>query len=758
MRLEMFFHFCIIAITMLLISCATIGGNFMDNSLNAEHAEQREDYNLAFETISNPDELPDGWIKWGFGSQSIQIDSIVTHTGNYSLRIESIETTQEDDWVGPVRSIPAIFSGETVTVKAFLKAEGVSQPGGLLLRVSGDERTLYFNSMQRDRFIVNEEWTEYLITLPLPEEADTIHISALLIGTGKLWIDGFRLFIDDIEISQAPLKPIRKYKADEDTEFSDGSKINITSYSPQTITNLELLGRIWGFMKYYHPAVADGEYNWDAELFRVMADVLEAGDINELNEIFIRWVDSYELINSGELQSPEYANIKLFPNYDWMDNQMISETLSQKLKSLINVRRQSDNFYINLKPGLGNPNFKREKPYTQMNIEEDSGLRLLALYRYWNMIEYFFPYKYQTDQDWNTVLGKFIPIFLDAKTELSYKQAILQLIAHINDTHSIIWSDNTLETWKGLNKAPYNLSFIEDNFVVTAVWEGDEYSTLKIGDIITHVDGKTTEQIINDRLPYTPASNRDRQLSDIAIDLLRTSQDKISVQILRSGETHYFDVDCLPHRIPPEVVKETFKLMSSDIGYIWLETLKSETVAEVMDAFKDTKGIIIDIRGYPRDFSVLHTLGNYLLPQPKDFVIFTIGSVEQPGLFIFGEAPPTIGIDNEDYYKGKVIIIVNERTMSRAEYFSMAFQTAPRAKVIGSITAAADGEVSGILLPGSVQTMITGMGVYYPDGKQTQRVGIALDEIVKPTIQGIIQGRDELLERAMEIINEIEKE
>ena len=177
-----------------------------------------------------------------------------------------------------------------------------------------------------------------------------------------------------------------------------------------------------------------------------------------------------------------------------------------------------------------------------------------------------------------------------------------------------------------------------------------------------------------------------------------------------------------------------------------------------MESFTNTKGIIIDIRGYPRDFSILHALCNHLLPEPTDFVIFTRGSIEHPGIFTLSEFPYQVGIDNEDYYKGKIIIIVNERTMSRAEYFSMAFQTAPRAKVIGSITAAADGEVSGIVLPGSVQTMITGMGVYYPDGRQTQRVGIALDEIVKPTIQGIIQGRDELLERAIEIINEIEKE
>jgi len=35
---------------------------------------------------------------------------------------------------------------------------------------------------------------------------------------------------------------------------------------------------------------------------------------------------------------------------------------------------------------------------------------------------------------------------------------------------------------------------------------------------------------------------------------------------------------------------------------------------------------------------------------------------------------------------------------------------------------------------------------------RTQRIGIALDMEVKPTIQGIIEGKDELLEKAIEMI------
>jgi C-terminal processing protease CtpA/Prc len=97
---------------------------------------------------------------------------------------------------------------------------------------------------------------------------------------------------------------------------------------------------------------------------------------------------------------------------------------------------------------------------------------------------------------------------------------------------------------------------------------------------------------------------------------------------------------------------------------------------------------------------------------------------------------------------------VNENTQSHAEFTAMAMRVAPHAIVIGSTTAGADGNVSAITLPGGIRTRISGIGVYYPDGRETQRVGIVPDITVQPTIQGIIQNRDELLEKAIEIINE----
>ena len=45
--------------------------------------------------------------------------------------------------------------------------------------------------------------------------------------------------------------------------------------------------------------------------------------------------------------------------------------------------------------------------------------------------------------------------------------------------------------------------------------------------------------------------------------------------------------------------------------------------------------------------------------------------------------------------------------------------------------------------------MISGIGVFYPDHRPTQRIGIVPDVESKPTLAGIKAGRDEVLETAI---------
>lgn len=66
------------------------------------------------------------------------------------------------------------------------------------------------------------------------------------------------------------------------------------------------------------------------------------------------------------------------------------------------------------------------------------------------------------------------------------------------------------------------------------------------------------------------------------------------------------------------------------------------------------------------------------------------------------------------------------------------------------MTLEVDGNVSVAPLPGGHQTSISGLGIYYPDDSKTQRCGVRIDHPVFPTPEGVLAGRDEVLERALQ--------
>src|SRR6266404_3551597 len=79
----------------------------------------------------------------------------------------------------------------------------------------------------------------------------------------------------------------------------------------------------------------------------------------------------------------------------------------------------------------------------------------------------------------------------------------------------------------------------------------------------------------------------------------------------------------------------------------------------------------------------------------------------------------------------------------------MALRAVPGAIVQAGATSGADGNVSPIPFPGGFRAMMSGIGVFYPDKRPTQRLGIVPDVRVSPTLAGIRDGRDEALEEAV---------
>jgi len=705
-------------------------------------------FNLDFEQNIQHKKLPDNWFKWG--SYEIQKDSSSLHSGKYATLIFSGEKSREFGSIA--YRIPANYKGDSISLQGYMRLEKVENGfAGLMLRIDGSGTSLAFDNMQNRNINGTRDWGKYTITLPLPKAAETIYVAGILAGQGRAWFDDFTLTIDGKNVQT--LDEVEKVlpKAHLDKRFDEGSAFNLSEIDKKQTGRLFILCKIWGFLKYYHPAMANGDVNWDYELLDFLPKINSSNFENEL----LTWIKSLGSVTNDTAKSPGFTNIKMLPDTKWLSNHsLLGNELSQELLKIETAKRQGSNYYLSYKNTVGNPEFQNEVAYPMMKWD-DTGYRLLALFRYWNMIDYFFPYRNLIEKRWDDVLKEYLPKMVASKDELSYKSTILLLIGEVHDTHANIWSsDLALNQFFGIKAAPFVIRIIENSAVV--VKKGNPFnfgSRIKVGDIITHINGIKTEQLIAEKIWFCPASNDPTKQRDVAKILLRTNSD--SIRLTFSGLMGTFSETCATIPFTRRLVFDkgvpSHSEITKDIGYIFPGTLKKGEIDEIMKSFLTKKGIIIDLRCYPSDF-IVFSLGKFLMPKPTEFVKFTMTNLSHPGLFGFG-VTLKVGEINPEYYKGKVVILVNEITQSQAEYTTMALGVAPRATVIGSTTAGADGNVSAILLPGNIRTMISGIGVYYPDGRETQRVGIIPDIVIKPTIAGLRAGRDEVLEKAIEVIN-----
>jgi C-terminal processing protease CtpA/Prc len=630
------------------------------------------------------------------------------------------------------------------TLKALVKQNGIDL--SISVYKKGDtSRLAYFDSP-------NGEYGPEPVIFDGPDNGDYVLIISPL--------DEDTALVGKYSIRQVS---IRVMPAKHDSSFANGSEIVLDQPGSLEIENLTNLGMIWGFLKYYHPAVARGDYNWDASLFRIMPKIILAKTKAGANAELEKWVDSIGKPDSCLHCSPvkQDSTVQILPDYGYLFNKgNLTSSLVEKLNYIKNNRNQEDNYYVVQAEGVGNPNFEHENPYVKM-VYPDVGYRLLSLYRYWNIIQYFYPYKYVIGEDWNKILPEFIPKFVHAENATTYALACLEIIARIHDTHANIWGQNQeLKNFFGKNAAPIQAKFIENKLVVTGFYS-DSFSIkekLNLGDIIASINGEPVEKLVKNNLYLTPASNYETQLRNIPYNLLRTAGDSLELGIIRDRKKFRLFVHCIESgkvnvflELNQNPNDSSYKIINGNIGYLFPGRYHDRQLPAIKDAFKNTKGIIVDMRTYPSEFMPF-TFGTYIKPMASPFVKFTAGDGNYPGLFKFTPLLSN-GETNPAFYKGPIVELVNSITQSQAEYTTMAFQTAPDLTVIGSTTAGADGNVSSILLPGGIFTYISGIGVFYPDGRETQRKGIKIDITVRPTIDGIKKGKDELLEKAIEIIN-----
>jgi C-terminal processing protease CtpA/Prc len=545
------------------------------------------------------------------------------------------------------------------------------------------------------------------------------------------------------------------YPALLDKEFEQGSGIIFSAVNDSLILDLACLGKVWGFLKYNHPIIAEGTYNWDFELFRFLPKFLAAKDIANREVLMLDWIN--KLGNISKYPKAKNKSKKSFtkPNLDWIESLITNQSLKIKLYQVYERRNQGEHFYVGSDPEA--PTFLNEEPYANLGLPDDA-FRLLSLYKYWNIIHYYFPNKHLTDKNWDSVLIEYIPYFLNAKSRMEYELTVLKIIGEIHDSHAAIWDGAyKIETSKGQNYPPFHVRFVENTLIVDDYFNADKASLtgINIGDVITHINGKSVEKVVDSLMVYYPGSNLPARLREISVNILRSPNNEVSIQYLSSGVAKTTNVSLYKIRELDWYSwfklknQKGYKLLKNDLLYLNLAFLNGNDTPEIEELLKKVKSVIVDVRNYP-DITAMYSLVPYFQTTKKPFAVFTHRNINTPGEFYWTQNVRMYGIKKP--FSGTLIVLQNEITQSLGEYTVMAFKATGNATVIGSQTAGADGRTAEIFLPGGLKTSISGRGVYYPDKTETQRIGIVPDIEVKPTIKGIQEGRDELIEKAIEMI------
>lgn len=666
-------------------------------------------------------------------------DEAIVHGGKRSVRIERAAGSQPA-FSGVSLTLPVDFEGKKIELRGFIRTEEVTGFAAFWMREDENGKSVAFDTLQARHIGGTTDWKDYSISIPLHADAQ-LYFGFLLSGAGKAWADDLQLLVDG-----KPIQEIRRPQTslDTDHEFDAGSRVAISELSPAQIENLAALGKVWGFLKYHHPAVAAGQRHWDYDLFRILPTVLKAPDRAAANATLAKWVagvgDVPACQSCASLAAPD---LQIAPEVEWIRSEAaLGPALSGALQAVYR-NRPSKQFFVSLTPGVGNPIFDREPDYTGIALP-DSGFQLLALYRYWNIIRYWYPYRDIMGEDWDKVLAEFIPTIALAKTKEDYQRALVLLAGRLHDSHARVPTPPGVIPPSGSCRLPIVTRFIDGEAVVSENLAGD--SPFQRGDVLETLDGKAVRDLVRQWQPYYEASNQAYVLRKIALVLPVGDCGEAKAHVRRDGQP----VDVAARRVIPPlssaVPRDTFRRLSNDVAYLTLSSVKIADAAKYVDGAAGTKGLIIDIRNYPAEF-VVFPLGSLLVDKATPFARFTVGDLANPGAFHF--TPPLSLPPAGPHYSGKIVILVDELSISQSEYTTMAFRAAPNAVVIGSTTAGADGNVSSIPLPGGLRTTITGIGVFYPDKRPTQRVGIVPDREVKQTVAGLHAGRDEVLEAAL---------
>ena len=521
--------------------------------------------------------------------------------------------------------------------------------------------------------------------------------------------------------------------------------------------------KVWGFMKYYHSRVAWCEVNWDSVLVSTLPLIKNAVTNYEFNDALSSMLSAAGPMEIATTPSPDtlLPELKRNLNFGWINDPIFRSDVKVLLDTIKNNLRPrlicwvQNNYYI---PNIGYLLFPHDSLMINSNTSinyPDEFTRLLLIFKYWNIINYFYPYNYVQDVPWDSTLYNNVLSIAADPDYISFFKSFKKMSSNIQDAHveGLTWSSE-YNIYGGSYRPHLILRYTHSKYIVVK----SDYSAISKGDIIITIDSLTPLQLEDSLRPYISAGNPSVFRRSMCLNMLRgPSGSNIQIEYKDSlgndhslSATRNFSYDSWYTSYYPNDTLGTvkWKKWNCNVGYVNMGILMTSDVDTMYSTLKTTTAIIFDIRNYPN--GTAWPIANLIYPDHTCFAKFTVPDVNYPGTYYW--VNDYLGYNgNPDYYQGQVIILCNQETQSQAEFSCMILKAMPNSTIIGSQTAGTDGNITNFKLSQDIHAGFTALGVYYPNGDSTERIGIVPDSVVYITAEGTRQGRDEVLEKALQL-------
>lgn len=642
-----------------------------------------------------------------------------------------------------------------------LHGDSITFCGDFLL-AEGHNAQLFLKQQESDNAVAvkpSSEWQHISITQPLNKSIDknAMMLQVVIGGNrqGTTYVKNLNVLIDGRPIDECNPLP----SANADHEFDKSSAFNLPArpLTNEEVQRLELVCKVWGLYKYRHPDVRSGQYDWNYQLFRMLPTVFSAKDDKAFIKELIRHLPDNRTLKQKSLPSEDSIVAQVHLN--WINRYKDKKKLYRRLADLEAFVNGSPCYCLGYMQGKDRHTaFYNETCYDHIPPSDD-GYRILALFRFWNMMYYFHPYLYQMEEKWEQLLPDYIRLFADARDRKDFEEACVRITSELKDAHSEFYGtkENILRNMWHSMYLPLDLSIRNSRLYIKGFqFLPPDSCELQAGDAIVAVNHKPIAEIRKEKSIYNTIEKE--SADQYACAYASFDGDSVLYTIERNGETMDVTVkDVYRHfwenRQPATPTDNQSISIPDGICYLDLSSLTAEELHEQLERCKDSKGIIFDMRGYPKAWNCTQTIASFLYPHPKTLFYHTYADYRQPGVFRKNPNMQQFGTENPDYYKGTAVVLVNGLTISEAEHVATIIGNAPKGYIIGEPTCGVMGNVLYVPFVSGVATRITGRGVYWNDETCTFPDGIRINRHVYPTPEIIRQGKDAMIEEGVKYIN-----